>query len=383
MEASDTNKRGRKRIHDQQDNQSALESSDSQADSQTVIHTKKIKLSKQAAKTKTVFKSSPIGIVPTGGYTRQDTFSKKSIMWLHLITRRTGLKIQHALNGGEYQIPGTAYRCDGFSEATQTIFEFYGCIFHACPICFGGDKQCSWRLEGISFAQRYAMTINRKVELQSLGYKIVEIWEHEADVLLSNLLKDEKQYLETVEIVERLEIRDSFFGGRTNAIRLYAEADENTVIRYYDVTSLYPYVNKNARYPVGHPVIITDNFQDMSQYFGIAKVKILPPRNLYLPVLPYKDGGKLKFPLCRTCCINETLLPCHCSDAERCLTGTYVTEELMKAVSKGYKIIKIYEVYHYPESAMYDQEKKTGGLFTDFVNTFLKVKTEASGYPAE
>ena len=37
--------------------------------------------------------------------------------------------ISHALNGGEYQIPGTNYRCDGFVKSPHgkgTIYEFYG-----------------------------------------------------------------------------------------------------------------------------------------------------------------------------------------------------------------------------------------------------------------
>jgi len=109
----------------------------------------------------------------------------------------------------------------------------------------------------------------------------------------------------------------------------------------------------------------------------------LPPRNLYFPVLPFRAGGKLKFPLCRTCCVNEVLTPCQCNDADRWLIGTWITEEIKVALSKGYKLVKIYEVYHWPESTQYNPETKKGGLFAEYVNQFLKVKTEASGYPAE
>ena len=58
------------------------------------------------------------------------------------------------------------------------------------------------------------------------------------------------------------------------------------------------------------------------------------------------------------------------------MTGTWCTPELQKAVEKGYQITKIHEVWHFPES----QRKE--GLFAPYVNTWLKHKTEASGWPA-
>ena len=88
-----------------------------------------------------------------------------------------------------------------------------------------------------------------------------------------------------------LQPRDSFFGGRTNAIRLHYLCQPDETIRYVDFTSLYPWTNKYCRYPVGHPEIIVENFDpNLDSYFGIAQVKILPPRGLYHPVLPYVSG---------------------------------------------------------------------------------------------
>jgi len=112
----------------------------------------------------------------------------------------------------------------------------------------------------------------------------------------------------------------------------------------------------------------------MESYFGIAKIKTLPPRGLYHPVLPYRSGGKLEFPLCRTCADTETPLPCQCSPEQRSFTGTYCTPEVMKALEKGYDIVKIYEVYHWNQTSDI--------LFREYVNTFLRIKQEASGYPS-
>ena len=120
--------------------------------------------------------------------------------------------------------------------------------------------------------------------------------------------------------------------------------------------------------------MITSDFRDLDQYFGIAKVRILPPRGLYHPVLPYRSNGKLKFPLCQTCAENENPSPCTCSDKDRTMTGTWCTPELQTAVRLGYRVLKIYEVYHWKETTRYDPETKEGGLFASYINTFLKFK---------
>ena len=140
-------------------------------------------------------------------------------------------------------------------------------------------------------------------------------------------------------------------------------------------------VNKYDRYPISHPVIITDNFQTIDAYFGIAKVTVLPPRGLYHPVLPYRCHGKLMFPLCRTCAEQKSEV-CQCSDDQRCITGTWTTLEVQMAKEKGYVIKRIHEIYHFPESTQYDPATGKGGLFAEYVNTFLKIKQEVSGWPA-
>ena len=347
---------------------------------------KKAKKSKKPRKKERLIES-PIGIVPAGGYTSTDCFSKKSILWLELFAKRKKIRIQHALNGGEFKVPGTNYRVDGYYEdptdpGNCILLEYYGCQYHGCANCTCTDKRPEWLMDGVSYKQRYAMTVERSKKLRALGYKLIEEWEHSADKQMANITEEEKEYLDNLDFVtERLRMRDCLFGGRTNAIKLYHQVGENEVIRYYDVTSLYPYVNKTARYPLGHPSIITDNFQDISKYFGIVQLKILPPKELYLPVLPYRHDGKLLFPLCRTCAETRSWSRCKCPDNDRCITGTYVTEEVKLAVLKGYKIIKIYEIYHYAQSTQYDAKTDEGGLFAQYVNKFLKVKTEASGFP--
>ena len=143
--------------------------------------------------------------------------------------------------------------------------------------------------------------------------------------------------------------------------------------RYVDFTSLYPWCNKSTEAVVGHPEIITENFDDISSYFGLIKCTVLPPRGLLHPVLPYRTKDKLMFPLCKSCVDTLNKNPCTHSEQERAILGTWCHVELMKAIEKGYQIIKIHEVWHFPTH--------TGELFKEYVNTFLKIKQEASGYP--
>ena len=112
------------------------------------------------------------------------------------------------------------------------------------------------------------------------------------------------QFLHTLEIVEPLDLRHAFYGGRTGASCLYHKTNEaqGEKVHYIDVTSEYPWVNKYRTYPVGHPQILTSpQTTDLSDYYGIAKVDIVTPEELLNPVLPYRSGGKLTFPLCCTC----------------------------------------------------------------------------------
>lgn len=81
--------------------------------------------------------TSPIAVVPSQGYASKDNYSKISIQWLEWLMQRSRqrgkpIHIRHAINGGEYHVPGTNYRCDGFAEKPNgkgTIYEFYGKIF--------------------------------------------------------------------------------------------------------------------------------------------------------------------------------------------------------------------------------------------------------------
>lgn len=108
----------------------------------------------------------------------------------------------------------------------------------------------------------------------------------------------------------------------------------------------------------------------------------LPSISSILYVLPYRAGGKLKFPLCAACVKEQQQKPwlqrtnlCSQTDDERKLRGTWATVELVKAVELGYRILKIHEVFHFLE------EQRKVVLFEDYVNSWLKIKQESAGWP--
>ena len=125
---------------------------------------------------------------------------------------------------------------------------------------------------------------------------------------------------------------------------------------------------KTCKFPTCHPIIIRDPGEidpTLEPYFGLVKCSVLAPEDLFLPLLPFKTAGKLMFPLCGNCAMLLAQEPCGCSDEERIMLGTWTTFEVKKALQLGYKIVRVHEVYHYPETS----DPEDGGLFQ--VGTYI------------
>ena len=146
--------------------------------------------------------------------------------------------------------------------------------------------------------------------------------------------------------------------------------------------SLYPWVCKYFKFPVGHPTIHIDcgDIQAMLAK-GLVRCTLLPPRDLYHPVLPYRCNGRLLCCLYRACAESGSEgRCCHETVSERALTATWVVNEVRVAVQHGYTILKIHEFCEH-EVTHYDPKTGVGGYFVHYIDMFLKVKGEASGYP--
>ena len=114
----------------------------------------------------------------------------------------------------------------------------------------------------------YKLTKQKEKTIRGLGYNYIEIWEHEWDDLVKTN-KHVAEFVKSEDIQQPLMPRDALYGGRTNASKLFYHCEEGEKIRYLDFTSLYQYVQKTCKYPIGVPLIFTENFKDVQSYFGL------------------------------------------------------------------------------------------------------------------
>ncbi|XP_073233328.1 uncharacterized protein [Porites lutea] len=241
-----------------------------------------------------------------------------------------GNKLRHVHNGGEQKVitQGEALFVDGYDETTKTVYEFHACFYHGCVKCFPNQRYRKHNCHpDRTISEIYESTCKKTQKLRQAGYTVIEKWEHDFEIE-KKTNPTLMEFLKTFQLSEPLNPRDSFFGGRTNGVRLHCVAVAGEEIRYVEINSLYPYVKKTKTYP-----------EELEKQW-----------------------------------LTRTAVCTHTAE-ERCITGTWCTPELQKAVDLGYKILKIYEVWHFSEN----QRKE--GLFADYVNKWLKNKTEASSWP--
>ena len=95
-----------------------------------------------------------------------------------------------------------------------------------------------------------------------------------------------------------LNTRDALYEGRTEAMRFHYKIREgDETVKYVDVMSLYPYVCKDFKFPLGQHVIhVRDACQDteaMLRKEGLVKCCVLPPQKLYHQVLQLRCNDRV------------------------------------------------------------------------------------------
>ncbi|XP_055709012.1 uncharacterized protein LOC129805255 [Phlebotomus papatasi] len=304
--------------------------------------------------------------------------SKISLKWLVYMKETSHPNIKY-----EVKIRGSRYIADGYDEASNTVYSFEGCFFHG-HTCFLNRGHAFSKKPNDNMQSRYESTLKRLDHIRQLGYNLVSIWECEfrrmleADPVLAERLNNHPEVVDS-----GFDLRSAVYGGRTEVFRTYYKCRPGDKIYYYDFTSLYPWANKYSKYFVGHPKIIKDipSQEDVLKHDGVVKCTILPPRGLYIPCLPFRCNNRLFFPLCRKCAEELNTDRCLHSDDERSLTGIWSIDEVRLAVDHGYVITKCFEVWSY-RTSQYNRETGERGLFADYVDNFLKIKQEASGWPS-
>ena len=192
---------------------------------------------------------------------------------------------------------------------------------------------------------------------RTCGYMYSIMWECQRDTICKTYV-EVRSHVVSYSLACVLNPRDALYGVRCETFALHDQSTDRSVIKYVDIQSHYPYVCKSKHYPVGHPrCLIGPNLRglDVNSYEGLNKCKLLPPKGLRIPLLPPHINVKLMFALCRACAETNNCGGCGHTRSARCLTGTWVSFELHKAVAIGYVIVEIYESWNYDETTVYDQ----------------------------
>jgi DNA polymerase type B, organellar and viral len=110
-------------------------------------------------------------------------------------------------------------------------------------------------------------------------------------IFRTNYLDDTK--LPIIKGNTHTEIRNAYYGG---VVEVYKNEGFN--LKYYDVTSLYPFAMLNEM-PTGDMLFSTD--PDLYNYFGIVFVEVnttnFKLNYLNYPLLPHKIDGRMYNPL--------------------------------------------------------------------------------------
>ncbi len=302
----------------------------------------------------------------------------------------------HAMNSPEGQKKIGRYWPDGFSAQSNTVVEVLGCGVHwhrgeeeDCPISknFAPNDKNPF---GAECHNVYAAWLRKKAYYERLGLVVKPVWECQA-----NALKDSDpafaRFLKEVfyaegRPLERLKLRQGLRGGRTEVFRmLYSEtALPAERLVYIDVNSLYPHSSIVNEFPVGRGELLIGAglsklaltpeglFHDGAKVVGLLQATVLPPGNLFLPVLPTKAGNKLVFGLCRVCMETRSKALCRHTSAQRAITDVWTSAELCFALECGYEVCRIWEAWIYRECKP---------LFREFYLMLARKKLEAEGFP--
>lgn len=148
------------------------------------------------------------------------------------MAKRDNVKIQHALNSGEYKILRVG-KLDGFCEKTNTVYKFQG--------CYHGDTEK--RKVNTTMDNLHKNTQKKNKKITSLGYNLVEMWKSQfkADKKISEWLKTSD-----LEVVTPLVPCDALYGCCTNVIKLKVKCPKGWKIRYKDIISLSPFIDRTG-----------------------------------------------------------------------------------------------------------------------------------------
>jgi hypothetical protein len=119
-------------------------------------------------------------------------YSNSQIKWLNFISKYNNIDIQNAENIGEFLIPTTKYKADGYCKETNTIFEYHGDYYHGNPKIFKSYEFNKTTKH--TFGDLYEKTIKREKEIKDLGYNLVVMWEYDWNKINKSIILLQRKF---------------------------------------------------------------------------------------------------------------------------------------------------------------------------------------------
>ena len=156
-----------------------------------------------------------IGIIPANRYTSEHRQSIKALKGLKYVSERDEINILHSRNRGEKQIG--SYKVDGYRETETgdhmyTFYEFHGYFWHGCQKCF--SRSTTNPVTNSTMEDFHQGTLDKKQYQENFGYIYVYMWEcdYEREIQSNGSMRS---FVDSLCIVDPLEPRNAFYGGRT------------------------------------------------------------------------------------------------------------------------------------------------------------------------
>ncbi|KAL3108061.1 hypothetical protein niasHT_018769 [Heterodera trifolii] len=298
--------------------------------------------------------------------------------------------------------------------------EFNGCYMHAQLKVVGSvtpTGTCCWRGDAAR-SLLWARTQQRAWELAELhGMEVLSVWECQFRRTLRTNTRLRKLYKERcVDVPGPLDLRKhALFGGRVEPFWLLHKCAPDEEIVYIDIVVSVPVLHEGASVPHRHTARVDRRAAVAGRRPKCLKRLLHLQQGFVLLLLchgaarrttrsaasssaaccrrqrrswvtvsrccptAHQADGRLIFGLCARCADLRQQRICHHAERERAWTAAYTHAELNRALSIGYRVLNVHEVWHYERWASPDNGN---GLFTEYVNTFLRLKAEASGWPS-
>ena len=275
------------------------------------------------------------------------------------------------------------------AASTETIlFLFMHCYDNGCPQCYP-QVQRNYRLqrpfdicfqEGknrINLVNQFAKTHNKQVK---------RIWTHDW-----NGIKKDRGYRKWRDIVDDqitdwipMDPRSCYKGGVSEMYKIFypGKISMSDFVSQYPTPMLgfsyCPYTNERISWemPTGPYEVKTHVHPDEvigCEQLGLVKCRVLAPNQLRAPFLGFKAHSRLCpnsyeviYGLCRICMEGRLDKNCMHSADERSFTGSWCISELKYALTLGYTIIYVTELWTF--------QGQSDSLFKNFITPFIRAK---------